>query len=73
VLKEFRSKGIGKELMGFMEDFYRYNARHLFLCVSSFNKPAQVFYEHLGYHLIGELKDYLIEGESEFLMHKRLI
>ena len=72
VPSEFRGKGIGRELMKFIENFFRKNAKHIFLCVSSFNKAAQSFYVRIGYQVVGELKDYIIEGESEILMHKRL-
>lgn len=43
-----------------------------FLCVSSFNPRARALYERLGYELIGELKDFVIDGASELLMRKRL-
>ena len=47
-------------------------ARHLFLCVSSFNHRAYAFYERQGYSPVGVLEDYVVEGASEILMHKRL-
>jgi len=40
--------------------------------VSSFNPRARALYERLGYEMIGELKDYLIEGASELLMRKTI-
>jgi ribosomal-protein-alanine N-acetyltransferase len=67
-----RSRGVGAALMEFAEDLFRPEARHLFLCVSSFNTRARVFYERLGYTAVGELRDYIIDGASEILMHKRL-
>lgn len=67
-----RSRGIGSQLVSFTEDYFRNEARHLFLCVSSFNPRAKALYERLGYRQVGELPDYFIEGASEFLMHKRL-
>jgi len=68
----FRSQGIGAELIAFAEDYFRGHARHMFLCVSSFNPRARALYERLGYRQVGELPDYLIDGASELLMHKRL-
>ncbi len=67
-----RSVGIGSRLLLFAEDLFRGEANHIFLCVSSFNPRARALYEKLGYAAVGELKDYIIEGASEILMHKRL-
>jgi ribosomal protein S18 acetylase RimI-like enzyme len=72
VAEKYRSLGVGKALIEFAEDLYRKEAKHFFLCVSSFNNRAQSFYERLGYEKVGEFKDYIIEGESEILMHKKL-
>jgi ribosomal protein S18 acetylase RimI-like enzyme len=67
-----RGLGIGTRLLAFAEEHFRPQARHLFLCVSSFNSRARALYERLGYEYIGELKDYVIIGASEMLMHKWL-
>jgi len=69
---EFRDLGYGAELMKFAENLFRSEARNLFLCVSSFNIRAQAFYARLGYLPVGVLKDYLIEGEAEIILHKRI-
>ncbi len=67
-----RDRGVGDRLMQFAEDLFRGRARHIFLCVSSFNTHALGFYERRGYHAVGEFKDYIIAGASEILMHKDL-
>jgi ribosomal-protein-alanine N-acetyltransferase len=67
-----RSEGIGTRLILFAEDHFRPHARHMFLCVSSFNPRAKALYERLGYTQVGELQDYLIDGASEHLMCKKL-
>ena len=72
VEKEFRNSGVGSALLEFAENLFRPSSRHFFLCVSSFNKRAMAFYERHGYNMIGEFRDYIIEGESEILMYKRL-
>src|SRR5205085_713108 len=59
-----RSRGVGTELLGFAEQHYP-NARHLFICVSSFNPRAHALYERLGYRRIGEVPDFIIDGHSE--------
>ena len=69
---EHRSRGIGAALLEFAETLFRDEARHLFLCVSSFNRRAFSFYERQGYSVVGVLEDYVIGGASEILMHKRL-
>ncbi len=69
---ERRSQGIGSALLAFAESLFRRESRHLFLCVSSFNQRAYSFYERHGYQAVGVLEDYVIEGASEILMHKRL-
>lgn len=67
-----RGQGVGAELVRYVEDYFRPDAAHLFLCVSSFNPRARRFYDRLGFAQVGELPDYFIEGASEILMHKRL-
>lgn len=73
VAEPFRGLGIGARLLDYAEAHFASVARHIFLCVSSFNERARRLYERRGYTVIGELKDYLIEGASEILMHKRLV
>ena len=72
VSARLRGQGVGTRLLKHVEDYFRPEARHLFICVSSFNPRARKLYERVGYHPIGEIPDYFIEGESELLMHKRL-
>jgi [ribosomal protein S18]-alanine N-acetyltransferase len=67
-----RSRGIGAALLEFAENLFRGEARHIFLCVSSFNRRAYSFYERQGYSAVGVLEEYIVEGASEILMHKRL-
>lgn len=67
-----RGRGIGAQLMQFAEELFLGKAKHIFLCVSSFNIRARRFYELHGYRAVGEFKDYIIEGASEILMHKHL-
>jgi len=69
---ERRSRGVGAKLLGFAENYFRPKARHMFLCVSSFNLRARSLYERLGYKQVGQFDDYNIPGAAEVLMHKRL-
>ena len=65
-------RGVGALLLARAEAHFAASARHIFLCVSSFNERARRLYERHGYAAVGELKDYIVEGASETLMHKRL-
>jgi len=67
-----RNRGFGQQMLDWTEAFFRPQARHLFLCVSSFNPRARVLYERAGYSQVGELPAYFIEEASEILMYKRL-
>ena len=67
-----RGSGTGTRLVEFAEKRIFADVPNVFLCVSSFNPRARKLYERLGYELVGELKDYLIRGESEFLMRKSI-
>ena len=67
-----RSRGIGTKLMNFAEERIFRETPNVFLCVSSFNPRARALYERLGYEFIGELKNYIIDGASEFLMRKTI-
>lgn len=67
-----RGRGVGSALLAFVEERFRPTYRHLFLCVSSFNEGARRLYEREGFRPVGEFPDYVIDGASEILMHKRL-
>lgn len=71
VAQEAQGQGVGSQLIAFAEQRYR-DRRHLFLLVSSFNPRAQQFYRERGYQLVGELKDFIVPGHSEFIFHKPL-
>ncbi len=70
VKAECRGRGIGRQLLTFAEDRIARFSPNVFLTVSSFNTGAQRFYERAGYERIGELKEFLIPGASEWLMRK---
>ncbi len=72
VFPHFRGQGIGTELLSFAEKLYCNRSHHLFICVSSFNLKARKLYERYGFEALCEFRDYIIEGASEILMHKRI-
>lgn len=71
VAAEARGQGVGSELLRFAEQHFA-GREHLFLLVSSFNLRAQQFYRRHEYEIVGELKDYIVTGQSELVLHKRL-
>jgi len=71
VAAEARGQGVGSELLRFAERHFA-GREHLFLLVSSFNLRAQQLYRRHGYEFVGELKDYVVTGQSELILHKRL-
>jgi ribosomal protein S18 acetylase RimI-like enzyme len=71
VAAETRGQGIGSRLLHFAEEHFS-AAGHLFLLVSSFNHRAQHLYCQRGYEEVGELKDFVVPGHSELILHKRL-
>jgi [ribosomal protein S18]-alanine N-acetyltransferase len=70
VAPEWRSRGIGRRLIAFAEERVFRDYPNMFICVSSFNPGAQRFYRNLGYEVIGELKNFIVEGHSEILLRK---
>jgi [ribosomal protein S18]-alanine N-acetyltransferase len=67
---ERRGQGIGSRLLEFAEERILRQTPNVFMCVSSFNHSARRLYERLGYQVIGELSDYIVNGHSEILLRK---
>lgn len=70
VKEEYRGKGIGKNLMGFLENLAFENANKIFVVVADFNPDAKHFYEKLGYRQVGEIPNLYRKGINEHLMMK---
>lgn len=67
---QFRNRGIGKAFMKYLEGRIFTEHANIFICVSSFNVGAKKLYKSLGYEIIGELRNYIVQGHSEILMRK---
>jgi [ribosomal protein S18]-alanine N-acetyltransferase len=67
-----RGQGLGSRLVAFAEDRVLKESPNVFMCVSSFNHGARRLYERLGYRVVGELSDYIVEGYSEILLRKSI-
>ena len=72
VSPEWRGRGLGTALVAFAEQRIFPETPNVFLCVSSFNPRARALYERLGYEVIGELRDYIVRGHSEWLLRKTI-
>ena len=72
VSSDYRGKGIGTSLMDFAKRRILSETPNVFICVSDFNTKAMDFYLDRGYEVIGEIKDYIIEGSSEILLRKTI-
>jgi ribosomal protein S18 acetylase RimI-like enzyme len=65
-----RGHGLGSRMVEFAEQRILAESPNVFMCVSSFNGDARRLYERLGYRVIGELTDYIVQGHSEILLRK---
>jgi len=72
VMPDWRNKGIGSQLLAFAEERIFRESPNVFLCVSSFNPDARRLYRRLGYQMVGELPNYIVEGKSEILLRKTI-
>ena len=70
VAQPFRGQGVGSALLRHAEERIFRDSPNVFLCVSSFNAGARRLYERRGYETVGELRDYVVRGHSEFLLRK---
>ena len=70
VKKEYRGQGIGAQIMTFIEKHISASYSNVFLCVSASNPRARSFYQKLGYQIVGELPDLIVENDSEYLLRK---
>ena len=69
--EEYRSKGIGKELVGFWENEMRILGYEMVMTSTLSNEQAQHFYRKLGYKDAGSL---LLEGEPlEIIFTKSIL
>jgi [ribosomal protein S18]-alanine N-acetyltransferase len=70
VRDDWRGRGLGTALIRFAERRILRETPNVFICASSFNPGARRLYERLGYHVVGELTDYIVRGHSEILLRK---
>jgi len=73
VLPTFQKQGLAQAALTWWEaDARQAGTANLWLCVSSFNAPAQRLYETMGFRQTGVLNDLIVSGHDEILMRKQL-
>jgi ribosomal protein S18 acetylase RimI-like enzyme len=70
VRPEKQRRGIGRQLMGYVERRVFGRASSIYVCILETNGPAQRFYERLGYSKVGELTDLNGSGHREWILGK---
>jgi ribosomal protein S18 acetylase RimI-like enzyme len=68
----WRGRGLGSRLIAFAESRIFRESPNVFICASSFNERARALYDRLGYEIVGELRDYVVRGHSEWLLRKSI-
>lgn len=71
VKEEYRSLGIGKRLIGYIEENSR--ASKLFLVVADFNPRAKKFYLDYGFKEVGCIPNLYKDGITEYLLMKEIL
>lgn len=72
VLPACQGRGLGAEVLAWMEDSVRGRAANAWVAVSAFNENARRFYGRLGYRQVAVLGGLVKEGEAELLLRKTL-
>jgi ribosomal protein S18 acetylase RimI-like enzyme len=70
VAPAYRSQGVGAALLDCAKRRIFAEQPNVFLCVSAFNTGAIRFYLQRGYSQAGEIENYVVQGQSEWLMRK---
>jgi GNAT superfamily N-acetyltransferase len=71
VTEEYRKKGIGSELLRFVEKKAKEKGSKLAF-LDTFDFQAKVFYLKSGYEIFGVLKDFPTKGTNRYYMKKEL-
>lgn len=65
-----RGQGHGARLIAYAEERIFRDSPNVFMCVSTFNPDARRLYERLGYTVVGDLPNYIVQGHGEILLRK---
>lgn len=72
VFERFQGRGVGREIMKWVEAQAVGTSRNLWTSASSFNTRARSFYGRLGFTEVAVLPDLVKNGYEEILLRKRL-
>lgn len=72
IAEQYRGHTLGNQLITFLENRIYEVSPNVFMCVSDFNTDAQRLYKKMGYEVIGEIKNYIVDGHSEILLRKTI-
>ncbi len=67
-----RGKGLGRQVLAWVEAETRRESKNLWVAASSFNHQALDFYQHLGFRQIGPIQGLVIPEYDEILLRKCL-
>jgi diamine N-acetyltransferase len=72
VFPDYRGKGLGKQVLAWVETEARRESRNLWVLTSSFNHQALSFYQSLGFYPIGPIQGLVSPEYDEILLRKNL-
>lgn len=67
---EKRRRGIGRQLMGFVERKVFARSPNLYISCPCASEPAFHFFQKLGYRKVGEIPDFTAPGQIEWILQK---
>lgn len=72
ILAEYSGRGLGGEVLKWVESRFQANSRNLWTTVSDFNTLARAFYRRQGFEEVAPLKELVTAGFDEILLRKNL-
>lgn len=70
VKPQYRSRGVGTRMLEHAEEILFPDANNIYLFVSDINPRAIALYKKIGYEQVGELKNYNLWGQTEYIYRK---
>lgn len=67
---QYRGRGIGTRMLEFLEENIFPDSDNIYLFVSDINPRAIKLYEKIGYTKIGQLENYNLWGQTEYIYRK---
>lgn len=73
ILPAFQRQGLGVWLINWLYDYAQQRQqRNLWTLASAFNTKALQFYQTQGFTIVGQLDDFIIQGQDELLLRRIL-